>query len=323
MYLPGLVVHADWGSSPQKRWMARATLQESNRYLAHTPAPVGEPSTLLHRLYTDAGPGGIVLLGFDFPIGLPARYADLAGINDFLDLLPLLGQGDWADFYTVAEEPVQISLHRPFYPHRSGHARQRHLLDGLGVATMTDLRRQCDLARPGRRPACPLFWTLGGQQVGKAAIAGWKEVLGSALRSGELDVAIWPFAGPLCGLFKPGRIIVAETYPAEVYTHLGVTFSKNKAGQKSGKRVQRDRAANAPRLLAWAATAQVELDPGLQVMLQDGFGASADGDDRFDATIGLFGMLNVVLGRQPPGDPEDERVRKIEGWILGQAYSGR
>lgn len=32
-------------------------------------------------------------------------------------------------------------------------------------------------------------------------------------------------------------------------------------------------------------------------------------------------MLNVVLGRRPPGEPEEERVRRIEGWILGQRYS--
>jgi len=303
--------------------MARAVLLESGRYLAHVPEPVGEPATLLRRLSTGTGPGGIVLLGFDFPIGLPVRYADLAGVNHFLDLLPQLGHGDWADFYTVAEEPDHINLHRPFYPHRSGHARQPHLLDGLGVASMNNLRRQCDLGYPGRKPACPLFWTLGGQQVGKAAITGWKEVLGPALRAGDIDVALWPFAGRLFDLFRPGRVVIAETYPAEVYTHLGVKFNRNRAGHKSGKRVQRDRAANAARLLGWADTAQIELAPALRSAIVDGFGTWPDGDDRFDATIGLFGILNVILGRQPPGEPEDERVRKIEGWILGQAYPGR
>ena len=30
---------------------------------------------------------------------------------------------------------------------------------------------------PGRRAAAPIFWTLGAQQVGKAAIAAWRELL--------------------------------------------------------------------------------------------------------------------------------------------------
>jgi hypothetical protein len=33
--------------------------------------------------------------------------------------------------------------------------------------------------------------------------------------------------------------------------------------------------------------------------------------------IGLFGMLNILLGQHDPGEPEDEDMRKIEGWILG------
>jgi hypothetical protein len=37
--------------------------------------------------------------------------------------------------------------------------------------------------------------------------------------------------------------------------------------------------------------------------------------------VGLFGMLNVVLGRLPCGEPDDPVVRRIEGWILGQSAS--
>ena len=33
--------------------------------------------------------------------------------------------------------------------------------------------------------------------------------------------------------------------------------------------------------------------------------------------VGLFGMLDGILGNRPPGAPEDGRTR-IEGWILGQ-----
>ena len=40
-------------------------------------------------------------------------------------------------------------------------------------------------------------------------------------------------------------------------------------------------------------------------------------DDAFDAVVGLFGMLQVCLGRREPGEPNDRGVREIEGWILG------
>jgi hypothetical protein len=47
------------------------------------------------------------------------------------------------------------------------------------------LRRQCERATPTRRAACPLFWTLGSNQVGKAAISGWQEVIAPAQRHGQ------------------------------------------------------------------------------------------------------------------------------------------
>src|SRR5512147_1335234 len=86
--LPTLIVHADWGSSPVKRWLARAILQDNGVYTAFPPEPVGDLRTLLSRLST-AGKR-CSLVGFDFPIGLPRRYALQAGVEDFLALLPQL-----------------------------------------------------------------------------------------------------------------------------------------------------------------------------------------------------------------------------------------
>jgi hypothetical protein len=315
--LPSLVAHADWSLHPQKRWMVCATLRDNGHYCAQAPELAGDPATLVERVRTIAEAEGAVLLGFDFPIGLPLRYAEQAGVEDFMDLLPLLGQAGWLDFYDVTEHPAEIGMRRPFYPRRPGNARQSHLLHALGVESMDHLRRRCDLKHTGRRAASPLFWTLGPQQVGKAAISGWRDVLGPAVRFG-VDMAVWPFAGRFFDLLRPGRVVVVETYPAECYGHLCVHFSTRQPGRRSGKRVQEDRRANARRLLDWADAAQVEVDPGLRAAIEDGFGPSADGEDRFDATIGCFGMLNVVLGHQAPGDPDDERIGKIEGWILGQ-----
>jgi hypothetical protein len=39
---------------------------------------------------------------------------------------------------------------------------------------------------------------------------------------------------------------------------------------------------------------------------------------RFDALVGLFGMIEIVKGRRQAGHLSENRIRKVEGWILGQ-----
>jgi hypothetical protein len=186
---------------------------------------------------------------------------------------------------------------------------------------MDQLRRQCELPHPGRRSASPLFWTLGGQQVGKAALAGWREVLAPGLARDPDQVSVWPFSGPLAALLQPGRLVLAECYPGEYYLQLGLAFNRPRAGARSGQRVQDDRRKNATTLIAWAGKAGVALSPALQTAILEGFGADLEGEDRFDAVVGLFGMLSVVLGLRSPGEPRGKVIRKIEGWILGQDCS--
>jgi hypothetical protein len=313
-----LVAHADWSANARKRWMAHAVLSENGSFTAFAPERAAHPESLLKRLRGKTSPTGCIFLGFDFPIGLPLVYTRRAGITSFLEYLPRFGQGVWQEFYQVADDPEQISLFRPFYPNRPGGRRYQDLLDGLEVDSMDDLRRKCELAHPGRRAASPLFWTLGGQQVGKAAIAGWQSVLAPGLLDKTLDLYIWPFSGRLHELLKLGRIVAVETYPGEIYAHLGVRFAPHRPGQKSGKRVQSDRAMNAQTLLAWASENRIELDLPLQAAIRNGFGPSPGGEDPFDSMIGLFGMLNVLIGNRPPGEPGAEDLRKVEGWILGQ-----
>ncbi|MBM7322380.1 hypothetical protein JS562_04460 [Agrobacterium sp. S2] len=57
---------------------------------------------------------------------------------------------------------------------------------------------------------------------------------------------------------------------------------------------------------------------GLQSLIRGGFGNGKDGEDRFDATVGLLGMIDVVDGRRTEGVPEADDVKTWEGWILGQ-----
>jgi hypothetical protein len=311
-----VVAHADWGSQPGRRWLARAR-RDGASWRVEAPSPVAAPDRLLAGLAAEAAPRGGVLVGFDFPIGLPLAYARRACVREFRTLLPMLGE----PFFDVAERPEEISVLRPFYPARPGGAAQAQLVEGLGVASMDELLRVCERATPTRRAAAPLFWTLGAQQVGKAAITGWRDVLIPALR-GAVDVAVWPFDGPLAELVAAGRIVVAETYPAEYYGHLGLELAAPTEGGAKGKRVQAVRAAQAERLLGFANELSLELAPGLRAQIEDGFGSKPDAEDRFDATVGILGVLDVVLGRRPAGEPGDPELRRIEGWILGQAPPG-
>ena len=312
-----LVAHADWSVNERKRWLTHAVREPDGCWTAHTPRMVADLRGLLAELQAAAGTSGCALAGFDFPIGLPEAYARKAGVSDYLELLPVLGQGPWADFYQVAANPEQISLYRPFYPLRPGGARRSHLVERLGLGDFEHLRRRCERAHPLRRAACPLFWTLGGQQVGKAAISGWRQVLAPGLLDSRVNLAIWPFSGRLERLLRPGSIVVAETYPAEAYHAIGVRFNLGGRDGKSSKRHQAARRLNAAALLDFAQRSGVSLAPELRDEILDGFGDVSDGEDRFDALVGLLWMLHW-LGRADFPEPQERAIIRLEGWIFGQ-----
>jgi hypothetical protein len=303
---PQRVVHADWSIAPNKRWAARADFGPERRYVVGAPnlitpadllAIAAEPSTL----------------GFDVPIGVPSAYAERAGVTSFVELLPMLGVGAWSGFFNVARTKSEISLHRPFYPNGVGGTKREHLVAGLGLHSVDQLFRRCDAAQ-GRR-ACPIFWTLGANQVGKAALTGWREVLVPARATGLVD--LWPFDGTFDELLARGRAVVVETYPGEVYPYIGATLPTTASGQ--GKRSRESRAASASGIFEWSRTAGIEILPGLKLELYGGFGPRSDGEDRFDAVVGLLGMLSVVQGSRDVGIPKSDEVQRIEGWILGRA----
>ncbi len=52
-----------------------------------------------------------------------------------------------------------------------------------------------------------LFWTLGGNQVGKGAISGWREIIVPRLD----EIGLWPFDASLADLASSKPVIVAET----------------------------------------------------------------------------------------------------------------
>jgi len=298
-----IVRHADWSIAASKRWVAEARPLAGGRYELGAPRLVGDPAGLLD---TSDGP---VIVGVDFPIGLPAFYAARVGIERFTTWLPGMDDAQWRRFRTPAQTPEEIGLERPFYPARPGGALQRHLLDGLGAAGMADLRRRCESRPPLARQACSLFWTLGGNQVGRAALDGWETLVRPAL---EGSVAgIWPFDGDLVDVLERSGAVLAETYPAEFSAHLGLPrFAKSRLEGR-----QSCRAA----LFAAAHRLEVDLTSAARAAMDHGFA----GDDAFDAFVGALGMVNVLRGGRRADPPADfAAARRVEGWVLGAEEPG-
>jgi hypothetical protein len=110
--------------------------------------------------------------------------------------------------------------------------------------------------------------------------------------------------------------VVAETYPREYYQYLrqpGVAVAR------WSKRRQADRLAWMPGLLRWADSLGVTWQADVLSRVRSGFSAQADGEDEFDAVIGLLGMIAVVTGVIPAGEPgDDPAIAAVEGWILGR-----
>lgn len=131
-----------------------------------------------------------------------------------------------------------------------------------------------------------------------------------ALRKGA---RLWPFEGRLSELAAT-HLVLAETYPGEAYSHVGVQFRPGMS-----KRRRDDRQSVSAGLIKWAEERRVSFSPELGTQVASGFGESSSGEDSFDALVGLLGMIEVVDGRRPEA-PITQRNRELwEGWILGQA----
>ena len=280
---------------------------EPGGWFVAAACPVGDVATLLARL---GNSGSEVALGVDFPIGLPRAYAGRhAAGPDFPAFLRTLA--DRPGFFAVCDELRDLNPGRPFYPRRglAGMTRLSHAA-ALGLGDATDLSRLCDRATAERPAGAPLFWTLGANQTGKAAISAWRDMLLPALAS-PCPPRLWPFDGPFRGLLQPGRVAIAETYPAEAMRHLGIRMD-------GSKRRQADRTRLADALAAALRMACATPDAAMLDAIRTGFGADGAGEDRFDSLLGLLCVLAVLDGRRPDTAPTDPWVQRWEGWVLGQ-----
>jgi len=300
-----IAAHADWSTDPRKRWVSIAR-RDARGWRAEAPAPVGDPATLVASLLAEGVP---VALGLDLPLGVPRGFAEGRAEPGFVPFLRGLA-GD-AVFFAVAPTLAEVSRRRPFYPARGvkGMTRAAHA-EALGLGDARGLSRWCDRATAERPAGAPVFWTLGANQSGKAAIAAWRDWLAPGLAAGA-PYAIWPFAGGLHGLLAPGRAVLAEVYPAEALRHCGLVL-------RGSKRVRADRTAIAEPLLAAMAARRVAPSAALRAAAADCFGTDAAGEDRFDSVIGLLGLIGVLDGARPDFIPDDPAIRAWEGWVLGQ-----
>lgn len=301
------MAHADWSVAPTKRWMCVAVPQRVG--WAAGIEQVGPLPTLFDRLRRRAERAPVAF-GVDAPIGLPRAFRPTP-CDDFPAFLRTLGRD--SPFFDVCDDPADISPARPFYPRLSrAGVRRHHLLDRLGIAAGEQLLRQCERKLGAQPAASPMFWTLGANQVGKGAICLWRDLLLPALCAPE-SPSLWPFEGALADLLRPGRVAVAETYPANAMRQLELGFN-------GSKRRQSDRRAVAGALRAHLDAVNAVPDATLAAKLEDGFGTAADGEDQFDSLLGLVRMLQLV--RDPSLDQRpDPATCHWEGWILGRPLS--
>jgi hypothetical protein len=280
----------------------------TTRWALAAPRPVGDVASFLSRL-SDEASGGAAALGVDLPIGLPRAYAATRPEPDFPTFLRDVGA--LPDFFSVCATLDDIRPGRPFYPARgiAGMTRLSHAL-ALGLPDASALSRACDRATAERPAGAPLFWTLGANQSGKAAIAAWNQMILPALTD-RAKLRLWPFEGPFRSLLSPGWVALAETYPAEALRHLGIRL-------RGSKRRHADRCATAGVLMTAMDQQGASPDDTMRHSLLDGFGADTCGEDRFDSVLGVLCVLNVLTGNRPDTAPADPWIERWEGWVLGQ-----
>jgi hypothetical protein len=303
---PSLIAaHADWSIDPRKRWVSIAR-RCGGRWRAEAPRLVGDPAALIAELLAEGAP---LALGLDLPLGLPRGFAAARAEPGFLDFLR--GLVETPDFFTVSARLETVGPGRPFYPARGikGMTRAAHAA-ALGLADASGLSRLCDRATAIRPAGAPVFWTLGANQSGKAAISAWRDWLAPALAA-RAPLRLWPFEGGLRGLLAPGVGVLAEVYPAEALRHLEIRLG----GSKRAPEVRR---AAEPGLRLAMARLTVAPAPALGAAMAAGFGADAPGEDRFDSLLGLLCVIGVLEEQRPDFVPDDPWVRRWEGWVLGQ-----
>ena len=101
------------------------------------------------------------------------------------------------------------------------------------------------------------------------------------------EVKLWPFDGDLVTLLATPGVTVAEIYPAEAYSHLGVSIGTGTGSTKTSRKA-RQRATS--HWLVDFDSGPIRLSSAARSWVEWGFLA----EDDFDAMAGLLSMLQIV-----------------------------
>lgn len=312
------IYHADWSVGAKGRWKvhARRINDGNNGWCIDDMSPVGDIAPFINQLCQD-GQTKTIWLGLDFPLGLCRAWYEKSGFENFASVQDWLSTPQGQGFFDICDDQSQITPNRPFYPARAGakgSVKRAHLASGLGVDAFSNLHRTCEKATSTRNEAAVPFWTLGANQVGKAMLHGWQNLL---LPGRDCGFHIWPFDGDLARLSQTPGTTLIETYPAEIYGWLGLHEMTLPSGRfaKSRQDARRDAIAHLmPMLESWG----IVMEPSLYQRIANGIDNAHGKDDAFDALIGVIGLIMIAMGKRAENLSDTAMIRDQEGWIIGQ-----
>ncbi len=230
-----------------------------------------------------------ILIAADLPIGVPTKPADVYEAlpeRRFLTLLDTLGQRcqdtDWRT-ELISGNTSERSPLKPFVSVARG--------DEIGEWAG---KRKCDQISKG----CSIYPVdNSAKQVGKAALQFWLETLLPLKKQLGEKLRVWPFQE-----LGQASVVVAECYPRICQETL------------YGKVVSKRNPVKVVEALNGVRTSErADISVTSRVWMH-----AASSEDEFD----MFSTA-VVLGRwftqqgDPFATPEEEDIRRIEGWMLG------
>ena len=157
--------HCDWSKHSRKRWMS-AAIRADGKWIVAAPELVGDTATLFQRLAGRSHQSGSLLVGFDFPIGLPKAYAADAGIASFREAIDSSGRASGPIGMTSPNSATRYPIDGRFT--RCGRAERREPISTTDLAS-SRATTCCENAN-GRRPTglpAVLFLDTGRQ-------SGWQ-----------------------------------------------------------------------------------------------------------------------------------------------------
>ncbi len=313
-YMIDDIYHADWSIAAKGRWKAHARRNDDG-WLIDDVSPVGDIPVFLQTL-TKKAQNRTIWLGFDFPVGLCRAWYEKTGVKNFAAVLDWLESAGGHGFFDICDDRTHISPMRPFYPARSGSkgtVKRNHLTEGLGVADFTLLQRQCEKPSRHRGAAAIPFWTLGANQVGKAMLHGWRELV---MPGRDRGFHLWPFDGNLAALSRQPGVTLIETYPAEIYGWLEI-HKMHLASGRFAKSRQLSRRDVLAQLIPDLEKQGITLTPTVNAHIINGIDTAQGKDDAFDALIGVIGLAMIAMGQRAENLPDTSLICDQEGWIMG------